>query len=152
MRSDAIALFLLQASNPDDDVEEVTIIAGGADNGKEPSRCVWAILSCCAPANAPVQYTCFDLLGCSTAFWDTDPCVPAIIRAALEQATKYYGTTAPTNRTMSAGDTPPAAEAPATDNVAVDLTSAMPASPSAATPAAVTAAPATAPATAPAAA
>ncbi|XP_015368721.1 PREDICTED: uncharacterized protein LOC107165137 isoform X2 [Diuraphis noxia] len=105
--------------NPDDDVEEVTIVAGGSEKGKEPSRCVWAILSCCAPANTPIRYTCFDVLGCSTAFWDTNPCVPAIIKTALDQATQYYDTTTSVNRTTTAAPTPPAVPAAAaTDNMA----------------------------------
>lgn len=109
--------------NPDDDVEEVTIVAGATEKGKEPSRCVWAILSCCAPSNTPIRYTCFDVLGCSTAFWDTNPCVPAIIKTALDQATQYYGTTMPTNRTTTPVPTPPAVPAAAsTDNVASLMT------------------------------
>ncbi|KAL4121164.1 hypothetical protein QTP88_013729 [Uroleucon formosanum] len=104
--------------NPDDDVEEVTIVTGGTEKGKEPSRCVWAILSCCAPSNTPIRYTCFDVLGCSTVFWDTNPCVPAIIMTALDQANKYYGTTTSTNRTTTSMPTPPAVPAAAsTDNV-----------------------------------
>lgn len=109
--------------NPDDDVEEVTIVAGGTEKGKEPSRCVWAILSCCAPSNTPIRYTCFDVLGCSTAFWDTNPCVPAIIKTALDQATQFYGTTMSTNRTTTPEPTPPAVPAAAsTDNVASLMT------------------------------
>lgn len=114
-----------QGPNPDDDVEEVTIVTGGAQKGKEPSRCVWAILSCCAPANTPVRYSCFDVLGCSTAFWDTNPCVPAILRAALEQATLYYGpVTSNKNGTETPATTPPSAAPPATTAAAstVDLT------------------------------
>ncbi|XP_060844043.1 uncharacterized protein LOC132924004 isoform X1 [Rhopalosiphum padi] len=104
--------------NPDDDVEEVSIVTGGTEKGKEPSRCVWAILSCCAPANTPIRYTCFDVLGCSTAFWDTNPCVPAIIQTALDQATQYYGTATSTNRTTTPAPTPPATPAAAsTDNI-----------------------------------
>lgn len=98
--------FCVQGPNPDDDVEEVTVVVGGAEKGKEPSRCVWAILACCAPANTPIRFTCFDMLGCSTAFWDTNPCVPAIVRTALDQATKYYGPA--TNRTASTTPAPPA--------------------------------------------
>lgn len=118
---------VVQAPNPDDDVEEVTIVAGGVEKGKEPSRCVWAILSCCAPSNTPIRYTCFDVLGCSTAFWDTNPCVPAIIKTALDQATQFYGPTTSTNRTETPTTTttaPPPAAAPVSagsDNVAVDL-------------------------------
>jgi len=113
-----------QGPNPDDDVEEVTIVAGGTEKGKEPSRCVWAILSCCAPSNTPIRYTCFDVLGCSTAFWDTNPCVPAIIKTALDQATQFYGDAASTNRTTTPAPTTPAAvpAASATDNVASLMT------------------------------
>lgn len=112
-----------QGPNPDDDVEEVTIVAGGTEKGKEPSRCVWAILSCCAPSNTPIRYTCFDVLGCSTAFWDTNPCVPAIIKTALDQATQFYGTGMSTNRTATPVPTPPAVPAAAsTDNVASLMT------------------------------
>lgn len=115
-----------QESNPDDEVE---VIAGGAETGKEPSRCVWAILSCCAPANTPIRYTCFDVLGCSAAFWDTNPCVPAILLTALDQATKYYGTATATNRTTSPDPpttaVPAAPDAPVPDNAAMDLTAAL---------------------------
>lgn len=102
-------------------------MTGGAQKGKEPSRCVWAILSCCVPANAPVRYSCFDVLGCSTAFWDTNPCVPAIMRAALEQATLYYGPVVNKNGTETPATTPPPAEPPTTTDAAapaatVDLT------------------------------
>ncbi|XP_025208719.1 uncharacterized protein LOC112604068 isoform X2 [Melanaphis sacchari] len=110
-----------EGPNPDDEVEEVDIVTGGTEKGKEPSRCVWAILSCCAPANTPIRYTCFDVLGCSTAFWDSNPCVPAIIKAALDQATEYYGTVASTNRTAATPPmpTPPAGSvAASTDNLA----------------------------------
>ncbi|VVC33363.1 Hypothetical protein CINCED_3A023401 [Cinara cedri] len=114
-----------EESNPDDEVE---VIAGGAEKGKEPSRCVWAILSCCAPANTPIRYTCFDVLGCSAAFWDTNPCVPAILLTALDQATAYYGAATASNRTVTtdkpAAD-PAATDPPATDAAAVDLTAAL---------------------------
>ncbi|XP_025420707.1 uncharacterized protein LOC112690831 [Sipha flava] len=114
--------------NPDDDVEEVSIVAGGVEKGKEPSRCVWAILSCCAPSNTPIRYTCFDVLGCSTAFWDTNPCVPAILKAALDQATQFYGPTTATNRTETPTTMPPSppptSPTPAgSERVAVDLKS-----------------------------
>ncbi|XP_050424742.1 uncharacterized protein LOC126835911 isoform X2 [Adelges cooleyi] len=112
-----------EAGNPDDDAEEVEVIAGGANNGKEPSRCVWAILSCCVPANMPVKFTCFDVLGCSSAFWDTNPCVPAIIKVAMDEATKYYGPITSTNRTTAASPSPPADAPAASDNMPVDLTS-----------------------------
>jgi len=101
----------------------VAIVAGGTENGKEPSRCVWAILSCCAPANTPIRYTCFDVLGCSTAFWDTNPCVPAIVNTALDQATAYY---APTANGTKAPDLPPTTKAPAAGNtVATDPMAAL---------------------------
>lgn len=107
----------------------MAIVAGGTENGKEPSRCVWAIMSCCAPANTPIRYTCFDVLGCSTAFWDTNPCVPAIIKTALDQATMYYAPT--TNGTKTPAD-PPATQPPATtqapaasNTVTMDLMAAL---------------------------
>lgn len=112
-----------QGPNPDDEVESVAIVTGGTENGKEPSRCVWAILSCCAPANTPIRYTCFDVLGCSTAFWDTNPCVPAIVKTALDQATMYY---APTTNGTKTTDVPPTTQAPAASNtVATDLMAAL---------------------------
>lgn len=118
-----IRLFFPQRPNPDDDVEEVTVVTGGVEKGKEPSRCVWAILSCCAPANTLIRYTCFDVLGCSTAFWDTNPCVPAILKTALDQATQYYGPTTSTNRTVTPAPTPAASPAAASTDTVATLTS-----------------------------
>lgn len=114
--------------NPNDEVESVNIVAGGTENGKEPSRCVWAILSCCAPANSPIRYTCFDVLGCSSAFWDTNPCVPPIVQAALEQATKFYVPSTSTNSTEAPPTTspPPSTQAPAASNtITTDLKSTL---------------------------
>ncbi|XP_050537982.1 uncharacterized protein LOC126903608 isoform X2 [Daktulosphaira vitifoliae] len=109
-----------ESGNPDDDAEEVDVVTGGTDNGKEPSRCVWAILSCCAPANSPVRYTCFDVLGCSSAFWESNPCVPPVIKVALEEAVKYYGPITSFNRTMTSPS--PAGDPPTdTDNMPVDI-------------------------------
>lgn len=97
----------------------MTVVAGGAEKNKQPSRCVWAILSCCAPANSNIRYTCFDVLGCSTAFWNTNPCVPAIIKAVLDQANSFYGGGgggggSPNATTTTAAPPPTTAAPPAT--------------------------------------
>lgn len=55
-----------------------------------PSRCVWAIVSCCAASSADVSYACFEQLGCSGAFWDNSPCDSEFARAAIDSAMKYY--------------------------------------------------------------
>lgn len=55
-----------------------------------PSRCVWAIISCCAASSADVSYACFEQLGCSGAFWDNSPCDNEFARAAIDSAMKYY--------------------------------------------------------------
>lgn len=98
-------------------METVTVVAGGAEKNKEPSRCVWAILSCCAPANSNIRYTCFDILGCSTAFWNTNPCIPAIIKTVLDQATIYYGGGGSSNDTTTTA-APPTTTTAAPDGLA----------------------------------
>lgn len=147
---DCNCVIHVQGPNPDDDVEEVTVVTGGAENGKEPSRCVWAILSCCAPANTPIRYSCFDVLGCSAAFWDTNPCVPAILKTALDQATIYYGPATATNRTATptpAAPAAPNAAAAATMSLMDALTAGVSAATAATTVAEQTAADSAAPAT-----
>lgn len=57
------------------------------------SRCVWAIVSCCAASSADVSYTCFEQLGCTGAFWDKSPCDSEFARAAIDSAMRYYATT-----------------------------------------------------------
>lgn len=56
----------------------------------QPTRCVWAIISCCTANSGQVRYECFEQLGCSGAFWDTSPCESDIARAAIDTAMKYY--------------------------------------------------------------
>lgn len=58
-----------------------------------PSRCVWAIISCCGVSSAAVSYNCFEQLGCNGAFWDNSPCDSAFARAAIDSAMKYYANT-----------------------------------------------------------
>lgn len=59
-------------------------------NQSGPSRCVWAIISCCAASSADVSYACFEQLGCSGAFWDNSPCDSEFSKAAIDSAMKYY--------------------------------------------------------------
>lgn len=55
-----------------------------------PSRCVWAIVSCCSASSTNVSYACFEQLGCSGAFWDNSPCDSDFARAAIDSAMKYF--------------------------------------------------------------
>lgn len=55
-----------------------------------PSKCVWAILTCCQPQSAAVRYSCFELLNCPGAFWDGSPCEPEVTSAALRRANAFY--------------------------------------------------------------
>ncbi|XP_073978054.1 hadley isoform X2 [Rhodnius prolixus] len=56
----------------------------------EPSRCVWAIVACCAPGSTSIRYTCFELLGCQGAFWDVNPCDNRVVMAAANTALRFY--------------------------------------------------------------
>lgn len=56
-----------------------------------PSRCVWAIVSCCTATSADISYACFEQLGCSGPFWDNSPCDSELARAAIDRAMQYYG-------------------------------------------------------------
>ncbi|XP_031338545.1 uncharacterized protein LOC116167343 isoform X1 [Photinus pyralis] len=60
--------------------------------GNQPSRCVWAIISCCSASSNTVSYDCFEQLGCNGAFWDNSPCDSEIARAAISTAMNYYQT------------------------------------------------------------
>lgn len=55
-----------------------------------PSRCVWAIISCCSAFSGDVSYGCFEQLGCTGPFWDASPCESDFARAAIATAMKYY--------------------------------------------------------------
>ncbi|XP_023727433.2 uncharacterized protein LOC111875421 isoform X2 [Cryptotermes secundus] len=56
----------------------------------DPSRCVWAIISCCSPGSSNVRNPCFELLGCPGPFWDTNPCNERITGAALKVVGEFY--------------------------------------------------------------
>jgi hypothetical protein len=56
----------------------------------DPSRCVWAIISCCSPGSSIVRNPCFELLGCPGPFWDTNPCNEGITGAALKVVGEFY--------------------------------------------------------------
>lgn len=60
--------------------------------GNQPSRCVWAIISCCSASSNTVSYDCFEQLGCTGAFWDNSPCESEFARAAISTAMNYYQT------------------------------------------------------------
>uniref|UniRef100_A0A0A9Y5X9 Uncharacterized protein n=1 Tax=Lygus hesperus TaxID=30085 RepID=A0A0A9Y5X9_LYGHE len=64
---------------------------------KDPSPCVWAIVSCCSPGNANIRYSCFELLGCQGAFWDLSPCEPRVVQAAANTALMFYMAASPPN-------------------------------------------------------
>jgi hypothetical protein len=68
--------------------------AGSADKllptTADPSRCVWAIISCCSPGSSNVRNPCFELLGCPGPFWDTKPCNERITGAALKVVGEFY--------------------------------------------------------------
>ncbi|KAL3277061.1 hypothetical protein HHI36_012422 [Cryptolaemus montrouzieri] len=55
-----------------------------------PSRCVWAIVSCCSTASSDVSNECFEQLGCSGPFWDVKPCESEFAKSAIESALNYY--------------------------------------------------------------
>lgn len=57
---------------------------------REPSRCVWAVISCCSPLSNNVRYSCFEQLGCNGSFWDGNPCSREYTTAALNAAQKFY--------------------------------------------------------------
>lgn len=62
-----------------------------ASNSKRPTRCVWAIVSCCTASSGQVNFDCFEELGCQGPFWDTNPCDSEVARAAIANALKFYG-------------------------------------------------------------
>ncbi|XP_065204857.1 uncharacterized protein hdly [Planococcus citri] len=55
-----------------------------------PSRCIWAIVACCAPTSVTFRYSCFNFLGCSGTFWQINPCQLPIIMLAANEASEYY--------------------------------------------------------------
>lgn len=55
-----------------------------------PSKCIWAIVSCCAPTTASYRYSCFNYLGCTGAFWQVNPCQLPVIMLAMNEALAYY--------------------------------------------------------------
>lgn len=56
----------------------------------QPSPCVWAVLACCAPTNFHFRFGCFPYLGCSTLFWQSDPCQFQTVMQAAEEAVQFY--------------------------------------------------------------
>ncbi|PSN34088.1 hypothetical protein C0J52_26574 [Blattella germanica] len=56
----------------------------------QPTKCVWAIISCCSPGSNRVRYPCFELLGCPGPFWDSNPCQEGIASAAVRVAGDFY--------------------------------------------------------------
>lgn len=66
-------------------------IPPAAQGGAEaPSRCIWAVISCCSPVSTNVRYACFEQLGCPGSFWDQNPCSREITAAALNVAQRFY--------------------------------------------------------------
>lgn len=55
-----------------------------------PSRCIWAIVSCCSRNDLAVRYACFEQLGCHGAFWDRNPCADKVQDAALEETSRFF--------------------------------------------------------------
>ncbi|KAF6208226.1 hypothetical protein GE061_016678 [Apolygus lucorum] len=80
---------------------------------KNPSPCVWAIVSCCSPGNANIRYSCFELLGCQGAFWDLSPCEPRVVQAAANTALMFYMAASPPNNQSNVIDF----EAPESESV-----------------------------------
>lgn len=58
--------------------------------GRQPSNCVWAIISCCSGTSSSVSYSCFEQYNCVGAFWDSSPCDSDFARAAVNTAENYY--------------------------------------------------------------
>jgi hypothetical protein len=57
---------------------------------EDPSRCVWAIVSCCSPGSNKVRHACFELLGCPGPFWDTNPCNKGMTASAVKVVYRFY--------------------------------------------------------------
>lgn len=57
---------------------------------QNPSRCVWAIVSCCSPRSNKVRHPCFELLGCPGPFWDTSPCNKGMTASAVKVIHQFY--------------------------------------------------------------
>jgi hypothetical protein len=57
---------------------------------EDPSRCVWAIVSCCSPGSNKIRHPCFELLGCPGPFWDTNPCNKGMTAAAVKVVHQFY--------------------------------------------------------------
>lgn len=105
-----------------------------------PSRCIWAIVACCAPTSATFRYSCFNFLGCSGTFWQINPCQLPIIMLAVNDALAYYKqfepqptpvpsppTEAPTNATQAPNpETTIAPSTPTTETTTVSAVSEEP--------------------------
>lgn len=57
-----------------------------------PSRCVWAIISCCSPEMLEQRSQCFTALGCQSLAGD-NPCSPDVVNNAIQQASSFYQNT-----------------------------------------------------------
>lgn len=73
-----------------DSENEIATIPPSIPRPQGPSKCVWAIVSCCSTASREVSYECFDQLGCGGPFWDVNPCDSEYAKAAIQTALNYY--------------------------------------------------------------
>lgn len=64
-------------------------IKSAPSHNSNPSRCVWAIISCCSMTSA-ISYECFEQLGCEGAFWGPSPCESDFAQAAVVNIMNYY--------------------------------------------------------------
>ncbi|XP_044757109.1 uncharacterized protein LOC123315476 isoform X2 [Coccinella septempunctata] len=74
------------------DENEVATVSPSIPRPEGPSKCVWAIVSCCSTSSKDISYECFDQLGCGGPFWDVNPCDTEYAKAAIETALNYYNT------------------------------------------------------------
>ncbi|EEZ98098.1 DNA-directed RNA polymerase II subunit RPB1 [Tribolium castaneum] len=77
------------AKESEDSNQPSTTVSTPQFRPNEPSRCVWAIISCCS-STSEVSYDCFEQRGCPGAFWDKSPCDNEFAQAAIEAALNYY--------------------------------------------------------------
>lgn len=55
-----------------------------------PSKCAWAVVSCCSDASTKTPDYCFEERGCPGPFWDRSPCESDFAKAAIKRALKFY--------------------------------------------------------------
>lgn len=68
-------------------------VKGGVSNSqepREPSKCVWAITSCCQAGSIRVNSECFEKYGCPGSFWDQSPCRRESAAAAYRIMMRYF--------------------------------------------------------------